>query len=203
MGISIDDLKSKARQHKGFAKPNVFQVILPSFGIAEFGSDNISLFCTEVTMPGRQITTREKTIGPVTQPMAYGYLTQEISMTFRLMNDYGVRKYFEFWQNKAFNQQTKEVGFKHEYAKSVRIRQLKHGTDLPVYQSQSIADLSLGIFNFNVSINTSTDVVHECTLIDAFPNTMNGIAFSDASTDAVSDLNVSLTYTNWETTRTI
>jgi len=38
--------------------------------------------------------------------------------------------------------------------------------------------------------------VYECTLLDAFPTTMNGIEFTDEQ-DGLVKLTVQLSYTNW------
>ena len=196
MAVSIDNLKAKASSKQGFARPNVYEVILPTFGLAGFSGDNISLLCSEVTIPGRQIMTRERLIGMTQQKVAYGYAALDVQMTFRVMNDYGVRKYFEYWQNLAIDQQTKEVGFKKEYAKPVKIRQLKNGINIPIYSTKTIFDLDL-----TISATSPSEVVYEVTLLDAFPDTITGLSLGDNNDNSILEMQVSLAYTNWETTR--
>ena len=191
---SIDIFKAKTTQMGGFAKPNVFQVILPTFGRTEFGGENLSLLCTAVQMPGRQIMHREQYIGPVRRNYAYGFTTIPINLTFRVMNDYGIRNYFDYWQNLAFNQETKEIGFHNEYTKQVKIRQLKKGVALPIYSTRSVTEAEPLLLE-------PEQIMHEVTLEDAFPDSMNGLEFGDQIENQPLDMNVSLLYTNWITTK--
>jgi len=195
--ISIDEFKSRTTQQGGFAKPNVYEVILPTFGKAEFGGNNLSLLCSFVQMPGRQIMHRERYIGPVRRNMAYGFTTIPINMTFRVMNDYGIRNYFNYWQNLAFDQETNEIGFHNEYTQQVKIRQLKKGINVPIYSTKVLSD----IVNLDNTVTRSDDIVHEVTVLDAFPDSLNGIDFSDQNENAILEMNISLLYTNWITTK--
>lgn len=186
---TIDDLKSLVSNKDGFARNNVFRVELPTLPGAT--KEEINLLCLDANLPGRQIVTRERTIGITTKKMAYGYLSEDVSMTFRVLNDYGIRQYFETWQNLAVNQTTKEIGYKKDYSFPVKIQQLKKGIGFPVYNK------SLGIFQLNVDFITREDIVYEVELLDAFPTTMNPIQFNNDQ-DGLIDLNVQLSYTNWK-----
>lgn len=186
---TIDDLKGIVSNKDGFARSNVFRVELPTLPGAT--KEEINLLCLDANLPGRQIVTRERTIGITTKKMAYGYLSEDVSMTFRVLNDYGIRQYFETWQNLAVNQTTKEIGYKKDYSFPVKIQQLKKGVGFPVYNKK------LGIFQLNVDFITREDIVYEVELIDAFPTTMNAIQFNNDQ-DGLVDLNVQLSYTNWK-----
>ena len=61
------------------------------------------------------------------------------------MNDYGIKEYFESWQNLAVNQQTQEVGYQRGYggyARQVEIEQFKKVTKLPNRFTSSISKSS-------------------------------------------------------------
>ena len=186
---ALDDFKALVSQKDGIARTNVFRVELPSLPGAT--KTQLNLLCKDVNLPGRQIITRERTIGIVNKKMAYGYLNEDISMTFHVLNDFGVKQYFETWQNLAVNQNTKEIGYKKDYSFPVKIQQLKKGIGFPVYNK------SLGIFEINVDFITREDIVYECELIDAFPTTMNAVQLNN-DLDGLVELNVQLSYTNWK-----
>lgn len=172
MVAKIDDFKSLISQKGGLAKSNIFRVELPGFpGVTK---EEINLLCRDVILPGRQIISREKTIGMQNRSVAYGHLYQPVSMTFVLLNDYGIKKYFEYWQSRAINQTSFEVGYKKDYAKPVKIQQLKKSTN-----------------------PTENDIIHEVELYDAYPVTINDIRFSN-DLDQIAEINVSLQFTNWK-----
>ena len=56
--------------------------------------------------------------------IGYGYIVQEVAMTFLLLNDYGMRDYFDKWMNSIVNQETNEVSYKTEYQKNIKVHQL-------------------------------------------------------------------------------
>ena len=121
--LGVDDFKSLVTAKGGIARSNLFVVELP--GIAPYATmRDLNLLCKDVTLPGRQITTRERFIGLTTRKMAYGYLVDDISMTFHVLNDYGVKEYFEAWQNVAVDQNTYEIGYIADCAQPSKISQI-------------------------------------------------------------------------------
>ena len=44
------------------------------------------------------------------QKAAYGYASDDVNMTFYLMNDYGVKRYFDAWISSIINEETGTVG---------------------------------------------------------------------------------------------
>lgn len=166
---SINDLKGIISGKGGAARSNRFRVILPPInGVA---SNELDLLCRDVNLPGRQILTRERTIGLQTRKIAYGFAQEDVSITFLLLNDYGAKRYFEAWQNIAVNQQTLELGYKNDYSKKVSIFQLDN-------QNRN---------------------VYKCDLLEAFPTTMNTVALNN-ELDGLVEVNIQLSYTNWEPT---
>ena len=216
MGNSIDQLKGLISQKGGVAKPNVFRVLLPSIPGAT--STEVNLLCKDVQLPGRQIMTNERRIGMKLEKVPYGYAVTDISITFLVLNDYGIKKYFETWQNLAVDQNTFEAGFQRGtatdpgYAFNVTIQQLRKGFSLPVYSTNlGIPKLptvfqnrlpKIGPFDFaqgeiDLDYITNDDIIYECKLIDAFPTSMNGMQLNN-ELDGMMELNVQLSYTNWE-----
>jgi hypothetical protein len=198
MANNIDQLKGVVSAKKGFAAPNLFRVFLPTF--ANVGSMEVDMLCSSVNMPGRQIMTVERKIGSIFEKVAYDQAYDDVNLSFYVLNDYGIRKYFEAWQNLALDQDTYTVGYKNEYARDVKIQQLRKGFTLPIYQSPFLTFdfLGGGILDLDIDINIRPeDVVYELELIDAFPTTMDLIQLGNDQNDMVLQLNVQLSYKNW------
>ena len=189
--MNIDQLKGVASKGRGFASTNQFLVELPPVG--GYNTNDLNILCTNVNLPGRQIMTQERLIGLKARKMPNGFASDDINLTFHVMNDYSIRKYFEAWQNKVINQDTFEIGYANDFTEQVRIKQLRKGMafDFPI-------DKIFGL-NLDLDIRTQESVVYTCILKDAFPTTMNTIEFSDEQ-DGLVKLNVQLSYTNWTST---
>jgi hypothetical protein len=122
------------------------------------------------------------------------------------MNNYGIKEYFETWQNLAVNQQTKEIGYQSEYARNIEIEQFQKVTKLPErFRSEfdnsllpRLSDIDIVREFFNVRDQLNDLVVYRCKLIDAFPSSMTAIQLNN-DLDGIVELNIQLSYTNWET----
>ena len=119
-------------------------------------------------MPGRQLTTADRIIGVISQKVATGFVNDEVNLTFLGLNNYVARKYFEDWQHYALNEDTNEVRYKNEYAKTVTIQQL----------------------------DMQHRVMYSVDLLGAFPTTILNIDFSNDNGQPV-EVTVNLTYTKW------
>ena len=133
MANSIEDIKALANTKLGFARSNKFLITLPNIGAgggiltglqALFNSSGggaspreLNILCSNVTMPAKQILTNERRIGMELQKVAYGYAVDDISMTFFLMNDYGVKDYFDSWRSTILDEEGQASNYKNEYAK--------------------------------------------------------------------------------------
>jgi len=203
---NIEEFKALVHKKNGLARQNVWRIFLPSLPGAT--SQEVNLLCKSTSIPGRQITTREKTIGNITEKVAYGFLHDDITFTFHLANDYGIKQYFETWQNLCVNQETLETGYKNEYSFDIKIQQMKKGVGFPVYQTKlGIPRLptiiqnrlpKIGPFDFaqgelDLNFITGDDIVYSCTLESAFPTTMQNIELNN-ELDGLSELNVSLAF---------
>ena len=212
MAYSVDQMKSLISRKGGVANPTVFRVQLPS--IVGVTSEEVNLLCTATNIPGRQIATYDRDIGGKMEKVAYRPLYGDVSMTFLLLNDYGVRNYFEEWMKIIVDPETYEPGYKNEYASQIRIEQLKKGVGLPVYSTPiglpylpseiqnrlpSILGLNLARGQFDLDFITGDQVVYETTLENAFPTTMTDINLNNSSVDQVLDFTVTFSYTKYTT----
>jgi len=181
----IDDLKALASVKLGFARSNNFLVTLP----ADFGVDGreMNILCTNATLPGKQILTHDRIIGMERQKVAYGYVVDDINMVFYLMNDYGVKKYFDTWREKIIDEENFDNNYKSEYQKDIQIHQLRK----PVIGFSK----QIGPFRPNIGIGGGT--VYSCNLIDAFPTTFNAVELSN-ELDGLLQYSVTFSYTNWK-----
>jgi len=213
---NVDALKSIISSREGPAHGALFRVTLPSISSAvnflDIGNREIDVLCTNVNMPGRQIMTQERRIGIQTQKIAYDQAYEDVTMSFRLMNDYGAKKYFEVWQELAANPTTGEVGYASDYLKQIKIQQLKKGASFPIFnRSLGIPALPPEITNrlprvgpfdlaqgeFDLDLIFGARSIYTCTLIDAFPTTVQSIQLGDAQTNQLIEMQVTLSYKRW------
>ena len=83
---SIEELKGTIGKSGGAARSNLFRVQLPFIQGSDMTMRDINLICRDVNLPGRQVTSIERTIGGVTSKIAYGQLSDDINFTFLVMN---------------------------------------------------------------------------------------------------------------------
>ena len=192
MTFKVDQLKSAVSQ--GLAMTNLFRVLLPPID-AVSGPYQLNVLCKTASMPGRQILTNERQYGAKRQKIAYGHATEDVNLTFHLLNNYGAKEYFENWMNQVFDFERGEAYFKKEYEKDIAIQQLKKDV---------IFDLSFQVSDpFGLGLEITGDVVtpdqiaYTCKLLNAFPTTMNAIEFSNEP-GQIGEISVSLSYTDWE-----
>jgi len=196
---AIEDLKAKVNQKRGLARTNLFSVELPRINGAAMDGRELNVLCRDIVLPGRQILSNERLIGSQMEKVAYGYAVTDISCPFLCLNDYGVRTYFEAWQNKAFNQETRELGYSHGpdgYAKTVKIHQLEKSGNprniLPEFIRKQINIPGLGFLSA-----PQNRKVYSLELEYAYPTSMNAITFNN-ELDGIVELNVQLSYRNWK-----
>lgn len=197
MTFSVDQMKSLISAKGGLAMANLWKVQLPSLpGVVS--SYELNMLCKDVTLPGRQMLTQERTIGMKQRKVAYGYASEDVSMTFLVMNDYGIKDYFEAWSESMINFETKELKYKDTYSHDVTISQLKKrsvkGAELN-FNINLLAKDPSDIFNFDIKTD---EVVYTCKLTNAFPTTMNAMTLNNEQ-NGLLEYNVQLSYDDWQT----
>lgn len=216
--FSIDDFKAQVSKGGGLAQSNLYWVTLPEgFGSSARGRE-LDMLCTDIQLPGQQITTQIRQEGLRTKKVAYGYMQEDVSATFLNLNNYQIKKYFENWMRATVRDDiTHEVMFKKGtsgndgYARQVKIRQLKKGIGIPVYKKAfPVPKLpseiqnrlpKIGPFDFaqgelDLNFMTKDKIVYECTLHNAFPTTMNPIQLSNTG-EGQQQLNIQFSYDHW------
>jgi len=187
---SINEIKALASQKGGFAQSSQFLVKLPDIGF--YNTRDLNILCKNVSLPGRQILTSDRIIGVKQTKVAYGFATGPVSITFQVLNDYGVKEYFELWQNRIINNGNFSPAYKNTYARDMQIVQLKKGIGFDT-------DLQLGPFRLDIDLFKSANVVYECTLLNAFPTSMIDIALSNEG--GLVELTIEFEYDNWKSAR--
>lgn len=183
---SINELKGLATARGGFAQQHQYLITLPSLGA--YSSRELNLLCSKTTLPGRRILSSDRMIGVKQTRVAYGFASEEITMSFQVLNDYGIKNYFEQWQNKIIDQNTFTPGYKSEYARDMQILQLKKGFALDT-------DLRLGPITLDIDIFKRANVVYEVTLLNAFPVSLGEISLTNEP--GLVELTVGFEYDNW------
>ena len=202
MANSIEDIKALVNTKLGFARPNKFLVTLPTVGVGGgllngivgafsgmgggASSRELNILCSNATMPAKQILTNDRRIGMEYQKVAYGYAVDDVSMTFYLMNDYGVKDYFDSWRSTILDETGQASNYKNEYAKTVTIHQLRQ--PLKGFSKQ------VGPIRFNAGIGGGS--VYSVDLLDAFPIASSAVELNN-ELDGLLQLSVTFAYTNW------
>ena len=194
MANSVDELKALVNTKLGFARPNRFLVTLPSFGggglfgIFTDGASprELNILCSQASLPAKTILTNERRIGMEYQKMAYGYQIDDVTLTFYMMNDYGVKEYFDTWRNIVINENSMESNYKNDYARTITIHQLRQ--PLAGFTKQ------LGPIRFRGGIGGGT--VYSVDLLEAFPINTSEIQLNN-ELDGLVQMDVVIGYTNW------
>ena len=192
----IEDLKSRLISKNGMAMANQFSVELPTI----VGSKNIRLkgldartaniLCKSVTMPGKQIVTLDKQIGLYNTKVVSGFAVDDVTMTFFVLNDYGIKRYFDSWRSLMISEKggTKgTVSYKKDYVSDISIHQLKK----PVFRT------GFDVGPLSVDLDLLGRSIYSVKLIDAFPTTINSIELSNEA-DGLVEMSAQFSFTNWE-----
>ena len=188
---SIEDLKSKLVSKNGIAAANQYRVELPRFGGAS--SRTLDVVCKEVNMPGKQVLTLDRQIGIFQEKIANGFATEEVTMVFHVLNDYGVKKWFDSWQKTIVADNGSMQGFvayKNDYVKSIKIHQLR----------KPIARFGFDLGPLDINFDAFGSTIYSVELIEAFPTTLTSIALSN-DPDGLVEVSITFSYTKWKTVK--
>ena len=198
--INIDAFKAYVGSKGGFARTNMWQVILPVLDGFDIVTEELNVLCKDVVLPGRQILTNERMVGMKPTKQAYGFAQDDVSLTFHLLNDYKVKQYFDEWTSRVVsNSPPYELNYPNEYSGDVVIQQIQQGHG---DQSFDVFDFNLGSLNVDIDIKKqgeASKIIYTCKLENAFPTTINAINFNNEQNGLV-ELNVQLSYRNWSAT---
>ena len=185
---SIEDLKSKLISKNGIAAANQYRVELPRWKGAS--ARTLDVVCKEVNMPGKQILTLDRQMGIFQEKIANGFAIEEVTMVFHVLNDYGVKKWFDSWQKTIVGDNGSGNGFvayKKNYVKSIKIHQLR----------KPIARFGFDIGPFDINFDAFGSTIYSVELIEAFPTTLTSIALSNQQ-DGLVEVSITFAYTKWK-----
>jgi len=199
--VSIDTMKSTINRRGGVARGNRYAVYIthPSKGmnsflkfdpatllsnlisgdgvnLGDFISDprDMFLLCQSASLPGKRITTTESTHNHNRTKKPYSMMTEEVTMSFLLTNDYYVKRYFDMWQNMIIDDSGDhyKTMYKRDYSTDVTIQQLSTSNDfIPGYSVQ---------------------------LLNAYPIQVSSVELSNGG-DGLLEVSVTWEYDNWKT----
>ena len=199
--VSIDTIKSTINRRGGVARGNRYAVYIthPSKGmnsflkfdpatllsnlisgdgvnLGDFISDprDMFLLCQSASLPGKRITTTEATHNHNRTKKPYSMMTEEVTMSFLLTNDYYVKRYFDMWQNMIIDDSGDhyKTMYKRDYSTDVTIQQLSTSNDfIPGYSVQ---------------------------LLNAYPIQVSSVELSNGG-DGLLEVSVTWEYDNWKT----
>lgn len=190
--MNLDNFKSLVSKRGGLAPANRYAVYMPlpliSFDPQEligraFGQGNaangnrrfvndprdVSILCDSVSMPGRQVATSDLVNNMLPIKMPYGYLNDDVNMSFHITNDHFMKKFFDKWVDSIFDRQKQTMKYRSSYTSDIIIQQLDQ-RDVPVYT---------------------------CTLRNAYPITIQTYDLSNAAENTFQKLNITFAYEDW------
>ena len=144
--------------------------------LGDFISDprDMFLLCQSASLPGKRITTTEATHNHNRTKKPYSMMTEEVTMSFLLTNDYYVKRYFDMWQNMIIDDSGDhyKTMYKRDYSTDVTIQQLSTSNDfIPGYSVQ---------------------------LLNAYPIQVSSVELSNGG-DGLLEVSVTWEYDNWKT----
>lgn len=197
--MSVNALKSLVTASGGLARPNKFAIELPSIPGSNLSNRDLNLLCRTAVMPSKQVSTIERRIGMQTEKVGYGYVTDDVSFSFLMLNDYKVKRYFDAWRKLIIDEDAQTVGYKSDYQQRIIIHQL--GTQVPSLG----ASLGIKVGPISKTVTKSfapfpqvqvTRPTYSVELINAFPITTSEVAFNN-DLDGILEMTVQIAYTNW------
>jgi len=182
----IEDLKSKIIMKNGMAMANQFAVTLPSL-TNDVSSREISVLCKSVDLPSKQMMSLDWNVGVFNEKVVNGFATEDITMSFYMLNDYGMKKYFDEWTKLMVDEERGNIAYKDQYQKSVKIYQM--------VKPQMRIGFDLGALSIDFDLLGNS--IYSVELEDAFPTTLGAITLSNDA-DQLVEFSVQMSYTKWK-----
>ena len=104
MSFSVDKLKGQIGHGEGLALSNQWSIVLPRIAGTVADARDLNLLCKSVIMPGRQMIEQQRNIGVKPVPVASSFSEEPVTLQFWCLNNWGVKNYFEAWQNQVVDQ---------------------------------------------------------------------------------------------------
>jgi hypothetical protein len=152
----------------GYARPTRFY--LEFAGVDKNFNERLSRNCISVNMPGKGLATQPlKIYGP---PKEYPYETlfnNEVTMSFRVGQDYFERNFFEMWLDQAMSPRSHDVKYSDSYKTSIKI----------------------------YALDTFDSKIYCSELQDCFCKSVGDISFSQDQTDAITTVDATISFSEY------
>lgn len=160
---------------QGLARTNRFSVFIPFPVASNVDARSVLIMCDQVTLPGVNLTTIQQKFWGEVREFPTEAVFENVTFSFYVSNNMGVKTLFEEWLATIRNPKTRAFNYYSNYVTNIQI---------------------------NVHpINSDDDIVHQVTLYEAYPQTLNAVQL-DYGSKEVMKYTVSMNYKWYETTKT-
>lgn len=160
---------------QGLARANRFSVFIPFPIVSNVDARSVLIMCDQVSLPGVNLTTVQQKFWGEVRDFPTEAVFENVTFSFYVDTNMGVKTMFEEWLATIRNPRTRAFNYYANYVTNIEI---------------------------NVHpINSDDDVVHQVTLYEAYPQTLNAVQL-DYGSKEVMKYTVSMNYKWYETTQT-
>jgi len=176
---SIEVLKAQVVGKGGLANPNRFRAFIPVPGyvrgdrqiapLLASGTGSVAqsmyslnVLCESISFPGKQIETLDYSMYRNPLKIPTGFINDEVTIKFRLTEDFFAKAIFDRWLNGIIDQKTYKQRYLEEYVVDIK---LEHQ-------------------------NKEDKVKYGITMRDAYPLTMSSVEKSQETTNSILTLDV-------------
>ena len=206
MGFSVDTLKGNISKSDGLAFANQWVVVLPRIAGTITDSKELSILCRNISMPDKNIMSTPREIGSRHFEVATGWMEGAIQAQFLVLNDWGVKDYFDKWQNAVVRPNSYHTGYYKDYTGRVAVHHLKKGVAFDYdIKTKGLSNMSkllqqflpfLPNLNLDVDVNYGGRTTYSIVLENAWPKNIMPITLNN-DLDGLIELNVLLEYRQW------
>lgn len=171
--FNVSDFLSTFANSKNFARPNLYQIeIFPPSGLQVDNETlrGICLNCKQTSFPGKTLETQQFIGGGyIARPTVYAASYAPITTTFYLSGDHKEKRLFDEWMKMTYNETTNTLNYYDDYIGTLIVSQL----------------------------NRKMKVLKSYQLFEAYPISVNEINVESDTENAISEVNVAITYRNY------
>lgn len=232
----IEDLKGRLISKNGMALANQFSVELPTTigkdpstqtKLSGISAKTANILCKSVTMPGKQIMTVDRQIGIYNEKVVNGFAVEDVTMTFYVLNDYGIKKYFDNWRKvmigeanlgdklkgvdrntegeaptaeeaERISRSEKEIQDGHTIDQGAVGYKNDYSGVVKIHQMRKpIMRTGFDLGPISIDFDLLGGSIYSVELIEAFPTTISAIELSNEP-DGLVEISVQFSYTNWK-----
>ena len=192
--MNINDIKSTMRA--GFARPNLFRVVIPH--IEANKQPAMIINCFQAQIPGTNILTTDRDIG--LRQMSYQRAYADMMLGFYCSGDLLELAFMQQWMDQIANKKNNHMGYYDSYAKEVIIEQISREATAPpsnfninLRAKVKLGPDTLGLNTSNTAIPTNK-IVGRWKLEEAFPKQIDPIQLDYGTNDIYMMVTITLTY---------